>query len=94
MEKKSQTAEFKAKIALEALKKLKMINQIASENDIHPSLVSRWKLMAISNLHQIFAQKTEADKQRAEYEAEIGELYKQIGQLQVELNWIKKKYPR
>ena len=94
MVKKAHSPEFKARVALEALKELRMANQIASDNGINPSLVCRWKSIAEQNLHQLFVKMTEADKQKREYEAKLDELYKQIGRLQVELDWIKKKYPQ
>lgn len=95
MQKKVHSAEFKARLVIEAIQELKMINQIASENGINPNLLSRWKSEAITNLPQIFSRDTaEADKMRQGYETKIEELYMQIGKLTTELEWLKKKSGR
>ena len=90
--KKNYTPEFKAKIALEALKEEKMINQIASENEIHPNMVSKWKTEALTGLPALFRKDvSETEKLKASYESKIEELYKQIGRLTTDLEWLKKK---
>jgi len=90
--KKNHTPEFKAKIVLEALKEEKMVNQIASENEIHPNMVSKWKTEAITGLPALFRKDTtETEKLKASYESKIEELYKQIGRLTTDLEWLKKK---
>jgi len=90
--KKNHTPEFKAKIALEALKEEKMVNQIASENGIHPNMVSKWKTEALTGLPALFRKDvSETEKLKASYESKIEELYKQIGRLTTDLEWLKKK---
>jgi len=90
--KKNHTPEFKAKIVLEALREEKLVNQIASENEIHPNMVSKWKTEAISGLPSLFRKDaTEIEKLKASYESKIEELYKQIGRLTTDLEWLKKK---
>ena len=90
--KKNHTPEFKAKIALEALKEEKMVNQIASENGIHPNMVSKWKTEALTGLPALFRKDVpETEKLKASYESKIEELYKQIGRLTTDLEWLKKK---
>lgn len=92
MQKKTHSAEFKAKLVIEVLKELKMINQIASENGINPNLLSRWKTEAVKNLSKVFSKDTaEMDKLKKGYETKIEELYTQIGKLSTELDWLKKK---
>ena len=82
--------EFKAKVALEAAKGYKTINELAREYSVHPNVVSNWKKQLLKNLSDIFdkkrGRKTEEEKTRTD------QLYQQIGKLQVELEWLKKKY--
>jgi len=79
---------FKAKVALEAIKREKTIAQISSEFAVHPNQIRQWRKQLIEELPGIFSDKRQkADKDREELESE---LYKQIGQLKVELDWLKK----
>jgi putative transposase len=89
MQRKQYSAQYKAKVALEALKGLKTINEIASETGVHPTQIAQWKKLALEELPQIFSTRTSSvDKQQEELTAA---LYQQIGQLKVELDWVKKK---
>jgi putative transposase len=83
------SAEFKARLALEVVKAERTLNEIASEHGIHPNLLMQWKKQLLESLPQVFADKrVKENKQQAEHEAR---LYQQIGQLKVELDWLKKK---
>lgn len=86
---KKYGAEFKAKIALEALKEQRTINEIASEFGVHPNQVSLWKKEALEGFTRIFS----GPKERGAVENEKAkeQLYSQIGQMKVELDWLKKK---
>jgi len=88
-QRKTYTTEFKVKIALEALKGQRTINEIAGHYGIHPNQVTQWKKQAIESLPAAFSAKRE--RAAAEDEALKAELYQQIGQLKVELDWLKKK---
>jgi len=88
-ERKSYTAAFKAKVALEAIKGQRTINEIASAYEVHPNQVSQWKKQAISQFSEIFSN-GRACADAAEEELR-NQLYQQIGQLKVELDWLKKK---
>jgi transposase-like protein len=93
--KKSHPPELKAKLVIEALQEIKTVNQIASEHNIHPNLLSRWKTEAVNGLAQVFRKETaEVDKVRQAYELKIDELYTQIGKLSTEVDWLKKKSGR
>jgi len=83
------TPAFKAKVALEALRGEKTSTEIGRSFAIHPNLVGIWKRQALEGLPEVFA--TPRQQRQAEEEAERDELYRKIGQLKVELDWIKKK---
>lgn len=88
MQRKQYSAEFKAKVALEALRGLKTINQIASDTNVHPNQISLWKKLALEKLPQIFSnRKGQAHQEQEELTAS---LHQQIGQLKAELDWVKK----
>lgn len=88
-QRRSFTTEFKVKVALEAIKGQRTINEIAGHYEIHPNQVVQWKKQAIDNLPEVFSTRRERDAEDGERLQ--GELYKQIGQLKVELDWLKKK---
>ena len=86
---KGHDAAFKAKVAFEAAKGEKTIAQLSSEYGVHPNLIGQWKKRLLEELPSLFSDKRKrAEKDRDELE---GELYRQIGQLKVELEWLKKK---
>jgi putative transposase len=82
-------AEFKARVALEALKGHKTINELVSQFGVHPTQINQWKKHLQTELPQIFSNRRE--KREQDYEALQAQLYQQIGQLKVELDWLKKK---
>ena len=86
---KTYAADYKAKIALEAYKGDRLLNEIASSNDIHPIQVAQWKRQLLENCSSIFSDKrAKANKDQEELQ---DRLYQEIGQLKVELDWLKKK---
>jgi putative transposase len=88
-QRKSYTAAFKAKVALEAIKGQRTTNEIASAYEVHPNQVTQWKKQAVSQLSEIFSNgRARADAAEEELR---NQLYQQIGQLKVELDWLKKK---
>jgi transposase len=83
------SADWKAKIALEAIKGQRTIQEIASHYEVHPNLVTHWKKELLERAAEIFLSgKTTEAKADEELKAE---LYQQIGKLQVEVDWLKKK---
>jgi len=82
-------AEFKAKVALAAIKGQQTVNEIASSFDVHPILVLQWKKLALSALPDAFSNRRARTAQ--DEETLKAQLYQQIGQLKVELDWLKKK---
>jgi len=89
LRRKRYDATFKAKVALEAIKGERTIAEIASETGVHPNQISSWKKQALEELPGIFSGGKKNHREQSE-ELE-SELYKQIGQLKVELDWLKKK---
>jgi transposase len=86
---KHYDSRIKVNVALEAIKNQRTIAQIASEYGVHPNLVTQWKQRLLNELPDIFNNKHQKNKQ--DNSALQDELYRQIGQLKVELDWLKKK---
>lgn len=87
---KSFSNEFKAKVAMESIKGFKTITELSQEYEVHPNQIGQWKKYFIVNSPDIFSG---ARGPRTEKNIElIDKLYQQIGKLQVELDWLKKKY--
>ena len=88
-ERKQYQAAFKSKVALEAIKGVRTVNEIATHYGVHPTQVAQWKKQALEHLQEAFSDGRKRHE-RAEVELQ-SELYQQIGQLKVELDWVKKK---
>lgn len=83
------SAEFKAKLALEAIKGQQTVTELAGEHKVHPNQITTWKKQLIDVLPEVFGRRREEDTARQQ--ELIDRLYQQIGQLKVELDWLKKK---
>ena len=83
------SAKFKFQVALEALKELKTINEIASHYEVHPTQVKQWKKQLQEDGADIFNEQA-AKVQQAQAGMEAN-LYEQIGRLKIEVDWLKKK---
>lgn len=83
------SSEFKAKVALETIKGTRTVNEIAAHYEVHPTQVAQWKKQALEHLRAGFESGRQANE-RADEELQNA-LYQQIGQLKVELDWVKKK---
>ena len=89
MTRKTFSASFKAKAAIEAIRGDKTLNEIASDLGIHPNQLGQWKRQALEGLPEVF---TDGRSKRVKDHAdERDRLYQQIGKLQYELEWLKKK---
>ena len=86
------SAEFKAKLALEVIKGNRTLAEIASEAQVHPNLLTQWKRQLLESLPTVFSDKRA--RENKEQEALTDQLYQQIGQLKVELDFLKKKSGR
>ncbi len=86
---KRRSTEFKFKVALEAAKGTKTLSELAQEYQLHPSQISEWKRRLLSEGVSVF--NTRNARQQREQAALETQLYEQIGRLQMELEWLKKK---
>src|SRR5215471_5671266 len=89
-QRKQYSAEFKARVALEALKGLKTVNELASTYGVHPTPIAHWKHRLQKEMPEIFSARRA--KREHDQEAFQAQLYQQIGQLKVELDWLKKSW--
>ncbi len=80
------SADFKARVALEALRGDKTIQEIAARHKVHPNQVSTWKRRAVDGLGEVFS--NGADRQQSDHEAEVHNLHAKIGQLTVERDFL------
>lgn len=80
--------EFKAKVALEAIKGQRTINELAQEFGVHPNQISKWKKQALESMPEVFG--NGKDQRAEQLELERDRLFKKVGQLQVENDWLKK----
>ncbi len=90
--KKRYTAKQKAQIVLEILKEERTVTQIASESGVHPNQLYKWKAQTLENLAGLFEEERKGEKVlKAEHERQLKELYAEIGKLNTQLAWLKKK---
>lgn len=82
------SAEFKACVVRPALHEDKMLAQLAGEFDVHPNQITEWKRQAMETLPEVFSKKRKYQLQNQQ--ALVDWLYRQIRELQVEVNWMKK----
>ena len=91
MDRKTYTKEFKAKIALEAIKNEKTLAELANEYQIHSNQIVRWKTHLLAGVNDLF-EKPNKKKNISNGLGKEEDLYKHIGQLKVENEFLKKKY--
>ena len=89
---KRLTASQKAQIVLEALREDKSVALIASENNMHPTQIHKWKKQALEDFVDLFEDEHKGERAKeVEHEKRIDELYAEIGRLSAQLSWLKKK---
>jgi transposase len=86
------TAEFKAKVALEAIRGEQTIHDLASRYELHPNMITNWKRQAIDNMAAAFSGTAERSNQVEE--TQVKELHAKIGQLTVERDFLAKAFGR
>lgn len=89
MARKTFSKELKARVVLEALRGEKTVAQLSSEYGVHATQINAWKKQALAGLPELFGR--DNGTETAAHEAETERLYQQIGKLQVEVEWLRKK---
>jgi transposase-like protein len=85
----THSAAFKAKVALAAHRQDKTLSQLSAQFKVHPNAISKWKIQLLDNIETVF--KDGRSKSQHD-DSLVGELYQKIGKLEVELDWLKKKF--
>ena len=81
---------FKSRVALEAIRGLRTVSEIAKQHKVHPNQVTLWKKQLLEGAQEVFEAGSSSAKRDSD-EPQAAELYEQIGRLKVELEWLKKK---
>lgn len=89
IQRRQHTPRFKKQVVLELLKGEKTRNEICSQYEIHPALADKWKAVVINDMDKLFTGGMDFERKRDK--ELIEELYKQVGKLQTQLEWLKKK---
>ena len=89
---KTYSADFKAKVALESVKGDKSLAELAAKYEVHPTQIGQWRKVLLSGLSEVFSDKRQ--KQEENTEEEKARLYEESGRLKIELDWLKKKSER
>jgi putative transposase len=87
---RQHSAEFKAKVAVAAIRGDRTLSELASTFEVHPVQITQWKKQALAVLPDVFAKHRDTDAEAQQ--ALTAELYQKIGQLEVELDWLKRKH--
>ena len=86
---RAHSDKFKAKVAIEAIKGIKTLSELATEHKIHPNQISSWKKQLQMNAEELF---TRGKKSKAKSEEELtAPLYEEIGRLKMDIKWLEKK---
>jgi transposase-like protein len=89
IKRKRHDVAFKAKVGLEALKGINTLAEIAKEYEVHPTQISQWKTILLERLPDVFSHGPTAEVKQAE--REVARLHEKVGELTMELDWLKKK---
>jgi len=85
---KSYSPQFKAKVALAAVRQEKTLSQLSSQFKVHPVAIAKWKSRLLDQAADVFI---DGRTQKHNDDPGVEELYQEIGRLKVELDWVKKK---
>jgi transposase-like protein len=81
-------ASFKAKVAVEAVREIKTLSELSAEYQVHPTLIGQWKKQLLEGAEELFSGPRR--RSTADGEALVNALYREVGRLQMELEWLKK----
>ena len=85
------SSELKARAVIETLKEDRPLNQIASDYEVHPNMLSAWKASALKGMPSLFEKETKPQVDKEAHDQQTEELYAQIGRLTTQVAWLKKK---
>jgi transposase-like protein len=88
---KQYSAQFKAKVAIEAIRGQKTTAELASQYEIHPTMINNWKRDLLDKASELFDNGKTTSQAQTETQSQIDELYRQIGQLTVERDFLVKR---
>jgi putative transposase len=86
---KQYSSQFKAEVVVEMLREEKTLAEIAAERHVHPTLLHRWRALALAELPEMFTRRERGRAERAEQDKKVHELYAEIGRLSTELERMK-----
>ena len=86
---RNHSAAFKAKVALDSVRGLKTVGELAKQHQVHPTQIALWKKQLVEGAEALF--ENGSSKKEVSDEPQAAELYEQIGKLNVQLEWLKKK---
>jgi putative transposase len=86
---KNYSADFKSRVALEAIKGERTLAELASQYEVHPNQIRAWKKRLLAEVSDIFSDRRR--KKKVDEEGVKAKLYEEIGRLKIELDWLKKK---
>lgn len=89
MKRRRFSDEFKAKVAIEAIKGQKTANELSQEFGVHINQINQWKKQLLGAAPKVFSRGKDREAERIERERD--QLYRKVGQLQIEVDWLKKK---
>ncbi len=88
---RNHSAEFKARVAMDALRGIKTVAEIAAENNVHPTQVTKWKTDLAEGAPALFERKNAPDHEKQKLETNCERLERKVGQLVIEKEWLEKK---
>ena len=88
--KKNFGKEFRAKVALEALRGEKTLAELSSEYGVHANVIGQWKKLLLKNASELFEGKREKRNKVKDHEKSVDTLYRKIGKIEMENDWLKK----
>jgi len=88
---KQYSAAFKAQIVQELLREEKTVAQVAAEQGIHPTQLHKWRSIVVEGLPELFSRSDSTAKLKARHEAQLEDLYGQLGRVATQLAWLKRR---
>lgn len=85
---KQYSPQFKAKVAMEAVRGEKTVSELSSQYEVHPTMINNWKRQLLEEASSVFDKGNEGNKGNDSQQGQIDELYRQIGQLKVERDFL------